>query len=195
MKLTITHQERYSRSELLLRSIFGFLYIVLPHAFLLFFVGLWGLILSFVALIAVVFTGEYPKSIFEFQVQLMRWELRVNARTFNLSDGYPAFGLSGTDEEYTHLEVPYPERISRSLVLLRFFFGFIFVGIPHGIILYFRTLIGVFISFFAWFVVLFTGAYPKSWHRFIVGTLRWQFRVKIYLAYMSDDYPPFTGEA
>jgi len=67
MKLTVTHQERYSRSELLLRSIFGFLYIALPHAFLLFFVGLWGLILNFVAFITVVFTGEYHKSIFEFQ--------------------------------------------------------------------------------------------------------------------------------
>ena len=125
----------------------------------------------------------------------MRWKLRVNARIYNLSDGYPAFGLSGTDEEYTHLEVPYPEQISRSLVLLRFFFGVIFVGIPHGFVLYFRNIIGVFISFFAWFIVLFTGEYPKSWHRFIVGTMRWQFRVGIYLAYLSDDYPPFTGEA
>ena len=195
MKLTITDQEQYSRSELLLRSIFGVLYITLPHAFLLFFVGIWGLILNFVAFITVVFTGEYPKSIFEFQVQLMRWKLRVKARIYNLSDGYPSFGLSGTDEEYTHLEVPYPEQISRSLVLLRFFFGVIFVGIPHGFVLYFRVLIGSFISFFAWFVVLFTGEYPKSWHRFIVGTIRWQFRVGIYLAYLSDDYPPFTGEA
>lgn len=195
MKLTITHQERYSRSELLLRSIFGALYITLPHVFLLLFVGLWGKILSLVAFITVVFTGEYPKSIFEFQVQLMRWNLRVSARIYNLSDGYPAFGLSGTDDEYTHLEVPYPEQISRSLVLLRFFFGVIFVGIPHGLVLYFRILIGSFISFFAWFAVLFTGEYPKSWHRFIVGTLRWQFRVGIYLAYLSDDYPPFTGEA
>ena len=128
-------------------SIFGVLYITLSHVFLLFFVGLWGLILNFVAFITVVFIGEYPKSIFEFQVQLMRWKLRVNARIYNLSDGYPAFGLSGTDEEYTHLEVPYPEQISRSMVLLRFFFGVIFGGIPHGFVLYFRALIGSFIFF------------------------------------------------
>ena len=33
MKLTVTYQERYSRSELLLRSIFGVFYIVMPHFF------------------------------------------------------------------------------------------------------------------------------------------------------------------
>ena len=103
--------------------------------FLLFFVGLWGGILFFIAFLVVVFTGIYPKSFFEFQVQLMRWKLRLNARLFNLSDGYPAFGLLATDE-YTQLEVPYPERISRGLVILRFIFGVFFVGIPHGFLLF-----------------------------------------------------------
>ncbi len=109
MILTIKNQEHYSRGELLLRTIFGPLYITLPHVFLLFFVGLWGAILFFVAFLVVVFTGNYPQSFFEFQVQLMRWKLRLNARLFNLSDGYPAFGLLGTDDEYTQFEVPYPE--------------------------------------------------------------------------------------
>ena len=194
MKLTINHQERFSRGELLLRSLFGALYITLPHTFLLFFVGIWGLILGFVAFIIVLFTGEYPRSMFEFQVKLMRWKLRVNARIFNLVDGYPAFGLAGTDDEFTLLEVPYPEKISRGLVLLRLFFGVFFVLIPHGFVLFFRTLIGIFISLFAWFSVLFVAEYPKSWHRFIVGTIRWQYRVALYMAYMTDDYPPFTGE-
>ncbi|MGB2305554.1 MAG: hypothetical protein ACPH4I_03535 [Flavobacteriaceae bacterium] len=98
MKLTIKNQENYSRCELLLRSIFGPLYITLPHMFLLFFVGLWGGILFFIAFLAVVFTGIYSKSFFEFQVQLMRWKLRLNARLFNLSVGYPSFGLLATDQ-------------------------------------------------------------------------------------------------
>lgn len=192
MKLTIKNQENYSRGELLLRTIFGPLYITLPHMFLLFFVGLWGGILFFIAFLVVVFTGIYPKSFFEFQVQLMRWKLRLNARLFNLSDGYPAFGLLATDE-YTQLEVPYPERISRGLVILRFIFGVFFVGIPHGFLLFFRVLIGIFISIFAWFSVLFTAKYPESWHAFMVGNIRWQYRVSLYLGYMTDEYPPFSG--
>lgn len=36
MKLSIVHQEAYSRIELIVRFLFGSLYIVLPHSFLLF---------------------------------------------------------------------------------------------------------------------------------------------------------------
>ena len=66
MKIDIKHQERYSRGELLLRSIFGAIYIAFPHLFLLIFVSLWGAILSFISWWIVLFTGEYPQSFFEF---------------------------------------------------------------------------------------------------------------------------------
>ena len=93
MKLTIQHQESYSRGELLLRTFFGWIYIIIPHAFILLFVSLWGAILQFVAFWVILFTGRYPQSMFEFQVGLMKWNLRVSARLYNISDGYPAFGL------------------------------------------------------------------------------------------------------
>ena len=86
MNLTITHQESYSRSELLLRGIFGVLYIVLPHVFLLLFYSLWGSILSLVAFFTILFTGRYPESMFEYQVKLLRWNLRLSARMSNLAD-------------------------------------------------------------------------------------------------------------
>ena len=105
MKLTIQHQERYSRGELLLRTLFGWLYILIPHVFILVFVGLWGAILQFVAFWIILFTGRYPQSMFEFQVGLMKWNLRVSARLYNVSDGYPAFGVKSTDEN-TDLDIP-----------------------------------------------------------------------------------------
>lgn len=83
MKLTVVHQESYSRTELILRTLFGAFYIVLPHAFILFFLSIWGGILAFVAFWVVLFSGRYPESMFEYQVQLMRWQLRVNARFGN----------------------------------------------------------------------------------------------------------------
>ena len=73
---------------------------------------------------------------FEYQVQLLRWQLRLNARIYNLSDDSPAFGLTATDE-HTSLEVPYPERTSRGLTLLRLFFGIFYVVLPHFFILFF----------------------------------------------------------
>lgn len=193
MHLHISRQEKYSRGELLLRSFFGFIYIMLPHAFLLFFAGLWGAILRFLAFWVVLFTGSYPQSWFEYQVGLMRWQLRLNATLYNLVDGYPTFGVDGSSALVT-LDVPYPEKISRGLVLVRAFFGVFYVVLPHFFFLYFRLLWGAILNFLAWWIVLFTGSYPESFHEFQVGTLRWNVRVGLYLGYMSDDYPPFSSK-
>ena len=194
MTFEVTRQESYSRGELLLRSIFGWFYILLPHTFLLLFLGIWSSILSFISFLIVLFTGSYPESFFDYQVKLMRWYTRLNLRIYNLSDGYPAFGLDAEDEAFK-LDVPYPESLSRVTLLVKFFFGMLYVILPHMFILYFRFLWMYILIFLAWWVVLFTGSYPESWHKFNVGTLRWMLRVNLYYPlYMTDTYPPFSGK-
>lgn len=194
MNLTITHQEKYSRGELLLRTFLGWLYIVIPHFIVLFFLQIWSSILTFLAFWSILFAARYPKSMFNFQVKLQRWMVRVNARLFNLSDGYPTFGLNAEDK-YTNFEMPYPKSLSRGLVLLKVLFGWLYVVLPHGIILFFRNIANIVIIVIAWFAVLITGKYPKGMHDFVVGTLRWQLRVMLYIELMTDEYPPFSGKA
>ena len=193
MILVIKYQEQYSRGELLLRTFFGFLYIALPHLFLLTFVGLAAAVLNFLAFWVILFTGRYPESWFEFQVNYQRWTLRFTARMLNIADGYPAFGLKAEDEHVT-FEVPYPERVSRGLTLVRLLFGFFYVIIPHGMILGLLNVAVSVVVFLAWFAVLFTGRYPKSMFDFVVYFLRWNQRVSLYLGYMTDRYPPFSGD-
>ena len=192
MTLEIKHQESYSRCELLLRSFFGLFYIVLPHAFLLMFMAIAAGVLSFLSFWVILFTGRYPQSWFEFQVKYMRWSLRVNSRLYNLSDGYPAFGLNAADE-YVTFDVTYPESISRSSVLLRGLFGWFYVLIPHGFVLALLSIAVSVVSFIGWWAVLFTGSFPKSMFDLIVQFLRWSQRVSVYMANMSDEYPPFSG--
>lgn len=193
MKLKVKLQESYSRLELILRTLFGIFYIILPHFFLMFFVGIWGAILGFVAFWIVLFTGKYPQSMFDFQLGLLRWGLRLNARMYNVADGYPAFGVNGTDE-FTTLEVENPERISRGLVLVRLLFGFFYVYIPHFFVLFFRAIFVNILVFIAWWIVLFTGKYPESFHGWVVGQLRWGMRISLYMSFMTDKYPAFTGD-
>lgn len=193
MKLTITRQETYSRGELLLRSFFGVFYILLPHLFLLFFFQIWSSILQFISFWVILFTGRYPESYFEFQVGMLRWGLRVNARIYNLVDGYPTFGINGEDD-VTSLEIPYPENLSRGMALVKTFFGLFYVILPHGFILYFRMIWGLILNFLGFWAVLFTGEYPASWHKFQVETIRWSTRVNVYMMYMTDEYPPFSGK-
>lgn len=192
MNLQIRHQDSYSRGELLLRTFFGWLYIAIPHVFCLFFLGIGAAILSFIAWWAILFTGKYPKGMFDFQLKIMRWSMRLNASLYNLVDGYPAFGLN-TDKDNVKLEVEYPETLSRGILILRLLFGIIYYGIPHGFCLLFRAIWGQILMFIAWWVVLFTGKYPENWHKFNVGTLRWISRINLYSNFMTDKYPPFSG--
>lgn len=193
MKLGITHQDRYSRGELILRTLFGVLYIHIPHLFLIAFVSIWSAILTFLAFWVVLFTGKYPRGWFDFQIGLQNWSLRVIAVGGNLVDGYPSFGVKGSSDK-VKLEVEYPEKISRGLVLLRLFFGVIYVGIPHGLCLAVRGIGAAVLGFLAWWAVLFTGRYPERWHGFVVGTYRWSMRIQMYLGFFTDKYPAFSGK-
>jgi hypothetical protein len=51
---------------------------------------------------------------------------------------------------------------------------------------------GVVVSVVGWFIVLITGRYPRSFHDFVVGIMRWTLRVEAYaFVLVTDRYPPF----
>lgn len=191
MKISIRHQESYSRGELLLRTLFGAIYIQIPHMFVLLFIGIGAAFINFLAFWIILFTGKYPRGMWNYMLGYQRWGLRVNARMNNLSDGYPAFGLNAKDDN-TSIELEYPEKMSRGLVLARTFFGFIYILIPHAFCLIFLAIGALFVKLIAWWVVLFTGKYPKGMHDYMVGVARWAVRVNLYYYNLTDTYPPFS---
>lgn len=193
MKLTITHQDSYSRGQLLLRTLLGWLYIGIPNGFLMFFVGIWAGILGFVAFWIVLFTGKYPENFFLFQIKFINWSLRLSAAMTHLVDGTPAIGINGTSEK-VFLEVERPEKINQLLVLVRIIFGIFYVAIPHGFCLFFRAIGAGVLMFLSWWAILITGKYPEKWHAFAVGTSRWTSRLQLYMGFFTDTYPPFSGK-
>lgn len=91
------------------------------------------------------------------------------------------------------LVVEYPERLSKAMLIIRLFFGWAYVGIPHGFCLAVYGIAAAFVMIAAWISVLFTGSYPRGMFDFVVGLHRWQARVWAYLAFLTDIYPPFSG--
>jgi hypothetical protein len=77
MRFDVAQQDAYSRAELLLRTLFGWLYIGAPHFIVLFFVGIWSAILHFISWWVILLTGRYPASFFEFHVKVLSWNMRT----------------------------------------------------------------------------------------------------------------------
>lgn len=93
------------------------------------------------------------------------------------------------------LSIELPEKLSRGLLILRLLFGWLYIGLPHGICLALYGIAVIIVAIIAWFAVLFTGKYPPRLFKFVEGYFRWSWRVNAYWFFMTDKYPPFSGDA
>jgi hypothetical protein len=204
VRLTATLDEPLSRGLWLVKW-----FLAIPHFFILVFLWFAFFVMTFVAGVAILFTRRYPKSIFDFNVGVLRWTWRVTyyATSGIGTDRYPPFTLAAVDYPAT-LEIEYPEQLNRWLVLVKWWL----LAIPHYIVVGFFMgggwfvgdnnggaaagfgLIGL-VTIFAGVALLFTARYPRGLFDFVMGMNRWVYRVIGYTALMTDRYPPFTFDA
>lgn len=182
--------------------------LALPHVVVLVFLWIAFLVTTLVAGVAILFTGRYPRALFDFNVGVVRWTWRVSFYSYGAlgTDRYPPFTLRQTDYP-ADFDVAYPERLSRGLVLVKWWL----LAIPHYFVVGVFTggvgtlayqagdqapqglgvgLIGVLVMIVA-VALLFTARYPAGLFDLIMGLQRWCYRVLAYAALMTDEYPPF----
>jgi hypothetical protein len=171
--------------------------LVLPHLFVLAFLWIGVLILTLAAGVSILFTGRYPRSIFDFNVGVMRWTWRVNFYSIGAfaTDRYPPFSLRPDPTYPADFSVEYPEQLSRGLVLVKWWLlalpQLLIVAIlAGGIGWHAVNLVGI-LALIAAVVVAFTGRYPQDLFDLVMGFNRWCYRVLAYVALMRDEYPPF----
>jgi hypothetical protein len=184
--------------------------LAIPHYVVLVPLWLGFMISSVVAFFAILITGRYPRAIFNYNVGVMRWSWRVTYYAYGAlgTDRYPPFTLAEVEDYPAHLSVDYPARLSRGLVLVKWWL----LAIPHYII------VSVFVGGAVWgvnrsddwqwnlggsggivgilviiaaVILAITGAYPRPLYDVILGMNRWALRVAGYAALMTDVYPPF----
>ena len=170
--------------------------LAIPHFFLLAFLWIAFFVLTVVAFFAILFTGRYPRSIFDFNVGVLRWSWRV-------ASAYGALGTIGTRPSHStrspdypaRLEIRYPERLSRGLVLVKWWL----LAMPHYIVVGLFLGSGTWMAWrggrwqFAWGAGLIgllvlvaavalavTSRYPSGVYDFVMGMDRWVLRVAAY---------------
>jgi len=163
--------------------------LIIPHAFILYFLEIAAVVVWVIAWFAILFTGKYPKSLFDFSVGVLRWGWRVNFYSYSAlgTDKYPPFALESMPDYPADLDVVYPAKLSRGLIFVKWWL----LAIPHFIILYFLGIFSSILVIVVALCLLFTGKYPASLFRLIIGVNRWSNRVSAYVFLLTDEYPPF----
>jgi hypothetical protein len=185
--------------------------LAIPHYIVLFFLWIAFVVVAIIAFFAILFTARYPRSLFDFNLGVLRWTWRVGYYSYDGlgTDRYPPFSLQEVPDYPAKLYINYPEQLSRGLVLVKWWL----LAIPHYLI------VGAFVggstytvkqsanqewiwvasypglialcALFVGVALLFTTRYPRGLFDFLVGMNRWALRVTAYATLMTDAYPPF----
>ncbi len=182
--------------------------LAIPHYLVLGFLWIGFVAATVVAFVAILVTGRYPKALFYYDVGVLRWSWRVAHYSWSAlgTDRYPPFTLDDVPDYPARLDVTYPEHLSRSLLLVKWWL----LALPHYVVVGLLVgggiwvagrddpwlgtasggLIGVLVLVAA-VVLAVTGRYPVALYDLVLGLNRWVYRVAAYAALMTDVYPPF----
>ena len=176
----VQYPERLSRLLIFVKWL-----LIIPHMIVLAFVSIALIFTTILAWFAILFTGRYPRGLWDFGIGVLRWQSNVNAYYYLQRDEYPPFSTSAGEYPVT-FEMEYPERLSRWKIFLKWL-----LIIPSGIVYYILSVIMGLVVCLAWFAILFVGRFPRGLFDFTTGTMRWGNRLLAYSLLLTDVYPPF----
>lgn len=163
------------------------LVLVIPHLVMIFAWGLVMWIVVIAAWFALVFTGRWPRGLYDITASFLRYVTAVYGYLYLLTDAYPPF--SGAPDAYpVQLSVAPPrDHYSRPKALFR-----IVLAIPVMIISYAMQIVAQIGAFLSWCAIVVLGRQPSGLQEMTELGLSYQQRSLAYVLLVTEDWPPFT---
>ncbi len=181
LRYDVEYPERLSRWLIFVKWL-----LALPHFLILYALNSVSSVITLIAFFAILFTRRYPRGLFDFAVNINRWNANAMAYIMLFRDEYPPFSWEPGQYAVTY-EMRYSEEMGRWMPLVKWL-----LAVPHFIVLLFLFIAAYVVYFIAWFAILFTKRYPRGLFDFFVGVHRWNYRVGAYVGLLCDEYPPFS---
>ncbi len=184
----VSYQVDYALENRKRLSTFFRYFLVIPWVIVLTLWAIGALFAAFVAWFALVFTGRYPRGLYDFNAGYSRLGARVNGFYYLATDEWPPFHGNPDDSYPIRLGIPEPKpEYSRLKAGFR-----LIVGIPVFLLSYVQGLIANVAAFIAWFTIVFAGKVPKGLFDALRMALAYQARAGTYILLITEDYPPFS---
>ena len=181
LRLDVQYPDQLNRWLVLVKWL-----LAVPHILIVYALVNVASVIHLIAFFAILFTTKYPQPLFEFVVNIYRWQANLYAYLGLMRDEYPPFSWEPGQYPVT-FEVDYPQELNRWLPFVKWL-----LAVPHYVVLFFLGIAALAVWVIAFFAILFTATYPRGMFDFIVGVLRWGNRVNAYVYFMRDEYPPFS---
>jgi Domain of unknown function (DUF4389) len=185
----VAYEADYVERRGRLSTFFRYL-LTLPWMIVAIFWGIGALVCAVLAWFAIVFTGRYPQGLYDFVGQALRFNARVNAFYYLMTDAFPPFG--GGEEPGYPIRLtfdPALERYSRWKTALR-----LILGIPVLIVAYLMGILVAIVGVLSWIVIVVIGKHPQGLFDVMKLGLAYVARANAYFLLVTEAYPPLSTD-
>jgi hypothetical protein len=179
IQLAATQPEERDRLTVGLRLIW-----CIPQAIALVFVGIAAFVVAFIGWFGALFTGRLPEFAEEFLTGFIRWDARVRAYFYLVTDEYPPSSMDEHPEFPVRFSIPPRDRLNPLAVFFR-----IILVIPAGIVVGVVGSGALLIAFASWVMIVFTGSQPSALYEMLRMYIRFEIRVSGYFFMLTAEYP------